>query len=413
MSSPLLALPDELLLKVAEHLSSSVRYRNPQGDLLNFALTCSSLAPLAREVLFQAPILNSSNTAALISTLFKYSGLRGKTRRLMIKSRDTREQQAQTIRVPALAASLLRACMTHIRSLPLDQATKNAWINELSYRNDYEYSGSLVCVLFTLTPNLTKIYLGGSTLVNFPIFHAILPYIIPVKLPGFWLSVPDLSPVLRLFGAKLSVLELPSNFHISPIEQSWQIPEISDIPTYFPELKHWVVPANVVYDTACWKIVGPKVSRLTLTDAEEDVDDWVGGLWSRKGRMPSLTRVEVYYGTRVLPVTQQFRARLLRSGIKCKYQPSAALPYEIHTDFSFVDVEYIPDCCLRDDDAFYHPWIYSGAELDALEAARHERYAQEKEERERRERQERLRRLGRRVINYHQSVERRLRTAPT
>jgi hypothetical protein len=64
-----------------------------------------------------------------------------------------------------------------------------------------------------------------------------------------------------------------------------------------------------------------------------------------------------------------------------------------------IDFEYIPDCCLRDCDAFYHPWLYSGLELDVLEAARHERYVVE-EERKRRERENRARmkKFGRAIL---------------
>ncbi|KAF3021866.1 hypothetical protein E8E12_000267 [Didymella heteroderae] len=40
-------------------------------------------------------------------------------------------------------------------------------------------------------------------------------------------------------------------------------------------------------------------------------------------------------------------------------------------------LEYIPDCCLRSDDEFYHPWKYSPDEIGKLENSRHERYSTE------------------------------------
>jgi hypothetical protein len=35
--------------------------------------------------------------------------------------------------------------------------------------------------------------------------------------------------------------------------------------------------------------------------------------------------------------------------------------------------EYIPDCCFKNGDEFYHPWLYNGIELDALEVVSHEK----------------------------------------
>jgi hypothetical protein len=79
---------------------------------------------------------------------------------------------------------------------------------------------------------------------------------------------------------------------------------------------------HAVYETACWSIVGPKLERLTLTDAgDPDAANWVGGL-VRKWRIPALSKVELYYGVRVLPALQRFRARMSRSGIECKCYPS-------------------------------------------------------------------------------------------
>jgi hypothetical protein len=334
VSDPLLALPDVLLLKVAEHLSNSVKYRNPQGDLLNFALTCKSLAPLAREVLFQAPILNSSKTAALISTLFKYHGLRGKSRSLTIESRKTRGRQAEPTPIQSLDAGLLRACVEHIHTLPtFNQAIKHAWIADIK-RNEFTYPGTLLSLLFTMLPKLTALYLGGSTLVNFPLFHGLLPNVSDAKMPAAWSNGPNLTLVLRLLGPKLKVLELPNSFHISPKSQSWQVPDVSGIPSYFPNLGHLVVASNAVYETACEDIIGPKLERLTLTDAgDPDVDNWVHGLWRSKAQyFPNLTKVEVCYGKRVLAAKLHSRNRMRSCGIECKFRPSITSLYEPHTD---------------------------------------------------------------------------------
>ena len=115
------------------------------------------------------------------------------------------------------------------------------------------------------------------------------------------------------------MLELPNSFHVSPAAQSWQIPEVSWIPIYFPNLTHLMIPSNAVYETVCWEIVGPKLEVLTLNDAgDPDVDNWVGNL-----HFLGLTRVQLYYELRILPVTPHFRADMLKSGIGCTYCSAA------------------------------------------------------------------------------------------
>jgi hypothetical protein len=334
VSSQLLALPEELLLKVAEHLSNSVKYRNPQGDLLNFALTCKSLTPLAREVLFQAPILNSSKTPALLATLIKYPDLQGKIRGLTIESRETRSRQAEPTPIRPLDAGLLRACVEHIRTLPtFNQAIKHAWVADIK-RNEFTYPGTLLSLLFTMLPKLTALYLGGSTLVNFLLFHGPLPNVSDAKMPAAWSNGPNLTLVLRLLGPKLKVLELPNSFHISPKSQSWQAPDVSGILSYFPNLRHLVMPSNAVYDTACEDIIGSKLERLTLTDAgDPEMDNWVHDLWRSKAQyFPNLTKVEMYYATRVLAAKLHLRNRMHSCGIDCKYHPSMKSLCVTHTD---------------------------------------------------------------------------------
>jgi hypothetical protein len=324
--SRLLTLPDEIKLQIAEHLSnSSVKHRISQSDLLNFALICKTLTPIARDILYRDPIIDSSNIVALLATILKYAGLRGKVRSLAIESEDTRKEQAKTALISALDTRLLRDCVAHIDSLSIDQATKNTWILELSYRNGLEYPGSLVCVLFTLLSQLKELYLRSSTLVNFPLFRVLIPCVPATKFPEAWSKTPYLTFVLELLGLKLKVLELPNSFHISPTAQSWKLPDVSGIPTYLPNLRHLIIPSNSVYETWTWWIVEPKLERLTLTNAgDPDVDDWVGDLCTSKKPQyfPNLKTVELYYGVRTLPATQRFRAHMFKSRIECKQPPN-------------------------------------------------------------------------------------------
>jgi hypothetical protein len=319
VSSQLLKLPDELLLKITLYLPRTVNHTDPQGDLLSLASTCKRLTPFAREALLQTP--------ALLSMLFKYPDLGGKIRSLAIESKETRGQQAEPTPIPTLDVGLLRDCEAYIRTLLIsNRATKHAWIADIK-RNKFSDPSSLLCVLFTLLPKLTELYLGGSTLIDFPLFRVMLPSVVDAKLPDAWLNAPNLLPVLRLLGPKLRVLELPNSFHVSRTARAWQVPDISGIPTYFPNLIHLSVSSNAVYDTACWDIVGRKLERLTLTDAgDPDVDNWVGDLPSRKPQhFPNLTKVELYCGRRVLSASQYFRDHMLKSGIECTYRPAVIL----------------------------------------------------------------------------------------
>jgi hypothetical protein len=88
----LLGLPNETLLRIFNYLLQNVKHPKPQADLLNLSLTCKQLAPLAREVLFTAPILHPRKIDIFLVTLFKYPDLQSKIQSLTVElSKNTLE----------------------------------------------------------------------------------------------------------------------------------------------------------------------------------------------------------------------------------------------------------------------------------------------------------------------------------
>jgi hypothetical protein len=84
----LLGLPNETLLHIFHYLPQSVKHPKPQADLLNLIVTCKQIAPLALEVLFCAPILESSKIREFLRILFKYEDLQDTIKTLTIETGD-------------------------------------------------------------------------------------------------------------------------------------------------------------------------------------------------------------------------------------------------------------------------------------------------------------------------------------
>lgn len=372
-SSGLLNLPTELQLQIAVYLVGDGK-RNSKDDrtvrgLLNTALTCQQLASIAREALCTAPVLQSSKVDVLLAFLLKYPDLAQKIKHLTIETPETRKQESYPVLISHLAPDVLTHCKRHVRRLPIPKPLRNQMIALLKAPR-FETHSTLLALLLTLLPHLERLYLGGSILLNFPLFAPLIPnepndtdYHKPDWAPG-----PDLSWVLWLVGPRLTHLELPVDLRRSAEANVWTPLSIVGLPAHFPRLEWLSIPhmaATEITKTSAGDVVSPLLRTLVLTDARCDCfEQFSRGLVREGGReegggilFPKLERVELYHRY-PSPGTDAVVVDMLRNaGIEV--------------------FEYDPDCCLRSGDEFYHPWKYTPGEITGLEKSRHWGYETE------------------------------------
>ncbi|KAH6864934.1 hypothetical protein BKA58DRAFT_462398 [Alternaria rosae] len=254
-------IPDEVLLQILHYLPKSVKHPKPQADVLNALSTCKHLAPLAREVLFCAPILYSSKADHFLASLFQYPDLRSKIRSLTIETK-IRGMCIGPNPSPAISPELLTKAISHISTLDIYQHTKQQFTESLHAGNEFDGPSTLLSLVTTMLPNLQELYLGGSILYNFPFLQALFTS----NSSLFPAHNPDLSPLLSLFSHKLTVLELPNDFRIAPSSQSDYRGSVHGIPRYFPELRTLMLPSDNVVRAYYKEVVPSKLERLVLTN---------------------------------------------------------------------------------------------------------------------------------------------------
>ncbi|OAG16609.1 hypothetical protein CC77DRAFT_1012217 [Alternaria alternata] len=129
----LLGLPNETLLRIFNYLLQNVKHPKPQADLLNLSLTCKQLAPLAREVLFTAPILHPRKIDIFLVTLFKYPDLQSKIQSLTVESNkvDGNWVVSDPLRVLAQDSEILSRCAGILRTSALDEEIKQEYTRVL------------------------------------------------------------------------------------------------------------------------------------------------------------------------------------------------------------------------------------------------------------------------------------------
>lgn len=400
----MLQLPDEILLQITLNLSESVKQPDPQRNLMNLALTCKQLAPLAREALCHAPIVQSSNVLPLLRTLFAYPALRSKARSLTIETKETRSEHTMPHPLPKLDSHMLRHCTLTIRSLPfVDGETKDWWIADLK-ASFFQFPGPFICLLITMLPRVQELYLGGSVLFNLPLFRAMLPALdntsatstVTNSHPQFQIrrrrglfggsvspvirrisnwDLPNLSPIMTsLLGPRLTHLELPNDMRLSPDDAPRHIEAIVDIATTFPHLIFLSIPAGAVWHYRPDAIIPQTLQHLVLTDVQSihQVGDWEDDLAMMKlGQappdhlrrrtspaqtfFPNLSKLEVFYRLRERPASASFYGLMAEAGITYK--------------------EHIPEHCFIGGREFWHPWLFAGeGELERAEGRMHDEY---------------------------------------
>ncbi|CAI9629769.1 unnamed protein product [Alternaria burnsii] len=371
----LLGLPNEALLRIFHYLPKSVKHPKPQADILSLSLTCKRLAPLVREVLCTAPILALGNIHMFLDMLFKYPDLQPKIRSLTVEAEELSEMWTVLDgSIPARDAELLSRCVSHVQNLDLDREMKQGWIAILSH--ECEWPGDLLSLVLTLLPNLSSLYLGGTPLYHLTILEPVLEGVAdPWPLNNHWNCIR----IPTQISAKLTSLELPKDFYLPAGVSQFVSPELR---TYFPELRHLILPSIAVKDTEPKDIIPPKVETLVLIDCRDHVHDWVGKVAPAEGTpLPELRSLSLYWGCAgwVFPPPYDNMRRL---GITCK-----SIPHSSHVIYSTVaHMMFLLTSDVLDDDLVYehvpegpswplselnHPWLYTRAELDAFSSGRH------------------------------------------
>ncbi|KAJ4383684.1 hypothetical protein N0V86_001739 [Didymella sp. IMI 355093] len=371
----LLSLPTEVQLQIATHLVGDGKRRSkhdgknhcPVQDLLNTALTCQQLALVGREALCSAPVLQSSKADVLISFLSKYPNLTKKIKCLTIETKETRKDKAYPVHIAHLDLDVLKYCKRHVRRLPIRKYVQDSMIASLKAHR-FEDHSVLLGLLLTMLPQLTRLYLGGSILLNFPLFRSMMPNEpedTDWRKPD-WAAGPDQTWILPLIGPQLTHLELPIDLRRSAEANIWTPLSIRNLPYSFPRLQWLSIPhmaATEITQTHAEDVVPRSLHTLILTDARCTCF----GAFSRglvpdepspsPPIFPHLRRIELYYRYPSPGTDPSVIAKLARADIAVS--------------------EYIPACCLRSGDEFYHPWKYTAGEIGALEESRHEAYATE------------------------------------
>ncbi|KAJ4362849.1 hypothetical protein N0V95_001223 [Ascochyta clinopodiicola] len=353
----LLDLPAELHVQIAAYLVSSVKHADSAQNLFTLALICRQLVPVVREALCLSPVLQSSKVHLLLSFLFKYPNLAKTVKTLTVETKGTQEEKTSPISIPRLEPDVLNHCKRHLQTLPIPKRTQDSIITSLK-APQFKYHGLLLSLLLTLLPGLKTLYLGGSTLLNLPIFHHMISSAPEAPKTPDCAKGPDLSWVVELIGPQLTALELPIDFRRSLDDSPWQPPGISQIPDFFPNLRWLSVPYMAATRKACSDIIPHILETLVLTDARcTSFEPFANGLvdhTTSTAAFPYLSQISLYHRYATAPTDEPLTKTLVDAGIEVQ--------------------EYIPDYCLRSGAEFYHPWMYTTAELDALADKRHAGY---------------------------------------
>jgi hypothetical protein len=179
-----------------------------------------------------------------------------------------------------------------------------------------------------------------------------------------WADGPDLTWVVSLINCKLTALELPVNLCRTPEANVWMPLSISQLPNYFPNLRWLSIPhmtATEITKILCSDVVSPILETLVLTDARCNCfEQFSGGLLDKDeetAMFPQLKNIALYHRHPEAHADESVIIKLASVGIEVS--------------------EYVPNCCLRSGDEFYHPWKYTPAEINALETNRHAGYTTE------------------------------------
>lgn len=342
----ILDLPTELHLNIATCIVGDAKNIHHARHLVNLALTCRKLAPVAQEALCLAPILQSRKVVQLLRFLFTNPKLASRIGTLTIETRETQTGNAFPMRVARLDPQLLDHCKRHILTMPVGKQHQDTLIG-LIRRRTITTHGPLLALILTMLPNLKRLYTGGSILLNLPFLRAILrnPPTAAEESPGWDPTEPDLSWVLALVGPQLTALELPIDLRRSA-RYRWTPPSVSQLPEHCPNLTWLSVPQRTIAHgatTTCADLIPRRLSTLVLSDAQcKCLHVFNQGLHARDGSLmapfSALRNVTVYHRCTTRGTNEKALRKLATVGVEL--------------------VQHIQQCYVRPRDAAWHPWKY-------------------------------------------------------
>jgi hypothetical protein len=214
MTSPILHLPDELLLSILSHISSTYprKTRIHQRDLSNLSIPCKPLRPKVLEHMLHHPMLHPSSIYSLLHLLFHHPAL---------ASQCTILELSSSLPTPPPARTNLLAiqphCLQTASSSLLPPRSKSSWLAALRSRR--LIPAAYLSVLLSVLPNLTDLRVAATTVQDVG-FSANLPrgyhndtciravYAHWNRITD-WIGEPYLADISALVAARLERLELP------------------------------------------------------------------------------------------------------------------------------------------------------------------------------------------------------------
>jgi hypothetical protein len=139
----------------------------------SLAVTCKRLSAIVRYALFQEPVLRSSKVNVFLELLFMYPTLRTKIKGLTIETKEIQGEEFLPDTIPGLKPQLLRDCIREVENLPINPAVKSWWVADLRAEKFFMH-GTMLTLLLAMVSGIKELYLGGSILINLPLFRGLL-----------------------------------------------------------------------------------------------------------------------------------------------------------------------------------------------------------------------------------------------
>lgn len=103
----------------------------------------------------------------------------------------------------------------------------------------FEDHSILLGLLLTMLPQLSRLYLGGSVVLNFPFLRNVVP-----DEPSHtywpkpdWARSSSLTWLLRPIGTRLTAFELPIDLRRNREENTWTAQGVCQLSSAFPQLQ--------------------------------------------------------------------------------------------------------------------------------------------------------------------------------
>ncbi|PVH96731.1 hypothetical protein DM02DRAFT_631742 [Periconia macrospinosa] len=321
---PLLRLPNELLFKIANHLTQSTHTRAIMRAL---SLTCRRLRPIGQEVLITNPEIDIYRIHMYMYVLDKNKELMPKIKVLELSSEEPPPHKlspllawTRVMKNPSiLSPQMLKFCLglqQRMQQAFGAGAVHTALANVQNWENVLEECviPAILCVLWGFLPNLKQFKVTGAKIVH-------IRWLIPAMLVRPVFS-PDQSLVFS-WVSKLEVMEFPENVdHYMPNyaqpPNPWGFHHFHALKVLSIPMKMLIVqpfPQGTPAQVRQRRIIGLKIFPQTLECLRVTAADPNSGgfleqlrLERNQGRFAQFRRLELYF-QKSLGATRKLAAR--------------------------------------------------------------------------------------------------------